>query len=83
MPVGGGAASVTRGARPQRFDLCGLVVHHGRALRSGHYTAYAASWQSASAARWLHYNDNIVKPVELDEVAAQQSGAYILFYVRR
>ena len=109
IPIAGGAAAVTRGARSQHYDLSGLVVHHGRALRrwkkktrrciyiiqrfynfwfllyfSGHYTAYANSWQRPKgASRWLHYNDNIVKPVEVDEVCAQQSGAYILFYVRR
>jgi ubiquitin carboxyl-terminal hydrolase 36/42 len=57
------------------YELTGVVVHHGRTLRSGHYTAYLRHDD-----RWLHANDNKINTVSEDVVLSQSSQVYLLFF---
>ena len=59
------------------YDLYSVVVHHGRAMNQGHFTAFALNTDG----EWYHFNDNIVTRVHEDRVAAQQ--AYLLVYQKR
>ena len=71
--AGGESAS----ERPQeRFSLCGVVVHHGYAVHSGHYIAYV----KAPNGFWYEMDDDDVSQVKKKTVMAQQ--AYLLFYQR-
>jgi ubiquitin C-terminal hydrolase len=60
------------------YTVRGLVVHHGRSLRAGHYTAFVR----LSGNRWLHINDNKVHHVSEDVVLQQASSVYLLFFQR-
>ena len=60
------------------YDLCSVVVHHGRGLNEGHYTAMAKNYLSKS---WFLFNDQRVTPTEVEEV--DQSQCYMLFYQKR
>lgn len=64
---------------PQIFDLAALSLHGG-SLGGGHYVAYG---RSSVNGKWYYFNDSFCKEVEPAEVAKEQSGAYVLFYVRR
>lgn len=63
----------------QVFDLVALSLHGG-SQSGGHYVAYGRSSENG---RWHYYNDSFAKEVEPSEVAKEQSGAYVLFYLRR
>ena len=55
------------------YELVAAVVHHGRTLGGGHYTAYCRDGD-----RWLHYNDEHV--VAVNEEVVCRCEAYLLFY---
>ncbi|KAL5006311.1 hypothetical protein ScPMuIL_015117 [Solemya velum] len=57
------------------YKLLGVVIHHGRGIASGHYTAY--TWNS-EAQTWVHCNDSRLQISPLEDVL--QSQAYILIY---
>jgi ubiquitin carboxyl-terminal hydrolase 44/49 len=59
------------------YELTGVVVHHGRTLRSGHYTAYLRH-----SDRWFHANDNKINSVSEDVVLSQSSQVYLMFLER-
>ena len=65
---GGGASA--------NYELCGVVVHHGHSVHSGHYVAYV----KAPNQQWLEMDDNIVSSCSIKKVLA--TSAYILFYSR-
>jgi ubiquitin C-terminal hydrolase len=58
------------------YDLCSIVVHHGRAMNQGHFTAFAMAH-----GEWYHFNDHKVTRVPQARVAAQV--AYLLVYQLR
>ncbi|KAJ4459192.1 hypothetical protein PAPYR_4998 [Paratrimastix pyriformis] len=62
--------------RPQRYDLCAIVIHHGAGTTSGHYTAMGYHTERQE---WLHFNDKRVDLVSEAEVANSQP--YLLMYV--
>lgn len=66
-------------APPPVYDLMGVCSHSGSS-NLGHYVAYQ---RSISDGVWRCYNDEQVEKVSAEEVAAQRSGAYVLFYLRR
>ena len=68
--------STTESALQQIYDLCSVVVHHGRAMNQGHFTAFAIAH-----GEWYHFNDHKVTRVSEARVAAQP--AYLLVYQRR
>lgn len=51
------------------YKLNSVVVHHGRSLTEGHYTAYG--WNDYTK-MWLHFNDHRVQPVSENQVESQQ-----------
>lgn len=59
-----------------RYRLCGVLVHSGHSVHSGHYTALAR----AGDGLWHSFDDDAVSQVSERVVLAQR--AYILFYVR-
>merc|ERR1711972_836810 len=61
------------------FDLVAISKHIGDA-KFGHYVAYARSRHDGN---WYFFDDDDVSQVLPEEVADEQEGAYILFYIRR
>ncbi|RUP52072.1 hypothetical protein BC936DRAFT_141935 [Jimgerdemannia flammicorona] len=57
-----------------KYELCGVVVHNGSNIYGGHYTAYVKSPSS----QWHFFDDEKVKPVDVQEVLQQQ--VYLVFY---
>ena len=70
-----------------RYRLCGVLVHHGATVASGHYTAFVryrgadgGGGGEGAAECWVSIDDSRVSVVSASTVFAQQ--AYILFYSR-
>ena len=67
-----------------RYRLCGVLVHHGATVASGHYTAFVryrgaeAGVGEGGAECWVSIDDTRVSVVSASTVFAQQ--AYMLFY---
>eukprot|EP00762_Andalucia_godoyi_P000663 ANDGO_05358.mRNA.1 putative ubiquitin carboxyl-terminal hydrolase 16 len=59
------------------YDLCGVVVHSGASLSSGHYFAFV----KAANGSWYCMDDSRVSPVSINIVL--QQNAYVLFYNRK
>jgi ubiquitin C-terminal hydrolase len=71
LPAGGGASN-------GRYQLTGVVLHHGSS-GGGHYTAIARP--SVSAPQWYLCDDSVVTPVSDREVYdGNRVAAYVLFY---
>ena len=64
------------GVNQGTFSLCGVVVHHGYSVHSGHYIAYV----KAPNQMWFQMDDEDVSQVKTSTVLQQQ--AYLLFYKR-
>eukprot|EP00667_Euglena_gracilis_P001801 EG_transcript_1801 len=74
-PPGGEGSADGPGAG---YHLRAVIVHHGKGLQMGHYTAYC--W-NAIKEQWIHFNDAELQPaVPPSEIRLSQ--AYILFYDR-
>ncbi|EFJ14252.1 hypothetical protein SELMODRAFT_120879, partial [Selaginella moellendorffii] len=56
-----------------RYELIASIMHHGKDVTSGHYTADAKYGDS-----WLRFDDRMVDKVSVDMVLNKQ--AYVLFY---
>lgn len=69
---------------PAIYDLFAVTNHYGR-LGSGHYTAYARSWNDTSGlcSEWALFDDSIVRPVRNAQDVVVSPSAYVLFYRRR
>ena len=70
------------------YQLRAAVFHTGGSSVGGHYTAYARTPVDA-AAPWLHFDDDIVRPVadetlrhRMHPLVVSSSNAYMLFYER-
>jgi len=61
------------------YDLVAVSVHWGAAA-AGHYVAYV---RSAEDGLWRLFDDDEVFEVSPEDVQADLTGAYILFYIRR
>lgn len=72
--TGGGSSSTCT-----TYDLCAVSKHIG-SQGGGHYVAYARS--SADGA-WHLFDDSCVRRVSAEDVACDQMGAYVLFYIRQ
>lgn len=66
-------------APPPLYDLIAVAKHVG-ATSFGHYVAYARSCEDGA---WRLFDDDEVREVEAEAVAAEKEGAYVLFYLRR
>ena len=55
------------------YFLSGVIVHHGKRVDSGHYTAYICV-----ESKWYCMND--MKVTEETEIAVRNSQGYILVY---
>ncbi|KAG8942819.1 ubiquitin-specific protease doa4 [Tulasnella sp. 419] len=78
LPNGKGAAKypdLDIQTGPYKYDLFGVICHHGNSLAYGHYTSYV--WSNG---HWYSADDDKVKRVSEEEVAAAQ--AFVLFYRR-
>jgi len=69
------------GANPEtsheNFALCGVVVHVGHSVTSGHYISFIR----ASNGLWYQMDDDVVRQVSFATVQSQP--AYLLFYSRQ
>lgn len=61
------------------YDLLAMSLHCGVAS-AGHYVAFVRSCENGS---WYLFNDDVVAEVSAAEVEADQTGPYVLFYIRR
>jgi len=61
------------------YDLLAVSKHLG-GLGGGHYLAYT---RSNANGKWYYYNDDRVTESSPADVAQDQTGAYVLFYIRR
>ena len=68
-------------ARPKKttYDLFAALLHHGRSMSQGHYTAVARGGRDGKT--WLHFNDDRV--TQVSPTSLQKKQAYILFYEAR
>jgi len=64
---------------PQVYDLASVSIHMG-GLGGGHYVAFARSSENG---KWYDFNDSRVSEVPASQVLSEQTGAYVLFYIRR
>lgn len=64
---------------PAIYDLMSVSKHMG-GLGGGHYVAYS---RSSINGRWYYFNDSSVQESSPEQVADDQVGAYVLFYIRR
>ena len=60
----------------QIYLLCGVVVHSGISMGSGHYYSYI----KVSNGGWFKANDSSMSSV--DERTVRGDNAYILFYLK-
>lgn len=74
---GSSRTEVLNNPRACRYDLVGVVVHHGHSVSSGHYTAFVLG----GTGQWLTCDDSHVASVREQVVLKQQ--AYLLMYARR
>jgi ubiquitin C-terminal hydrolase len=69
-----------------RYRLCGVLVHHGATVASGHYTSFVryrgaeGGVGEGASECWVSIDDSRVSVVSASTVLAQQ--AYMLFYSR-
>lgn len=59
-----------------KYELSGVITHHGKSIHSGHYIAFV----KGSNGLWHEMNDNFVTATSLKNVLSQQ--AYVLFYTK-
>lgn len=72
------------------YKLCGVLYHHGKSARSGHYAVDVLHPDRDSGGEsWLHIDDEVVSPVLHDDVFGGHNDergdlrcAYMLFYYR-
>ncbi|KAI8853133.1 ubiquitin carboxyl-terminal hydrolase 42-like protein [Chytridium lagenaria] len=62
-------------AANESYNLCGVLVHAGSSVNSGHYYSYVRS----SNGLWYEMDDETVREVSVSSVLAQK--AYILFII--
>jgi ubiquitin carboxyl-terminal hydrolase 10 len=77
-------------APPARYTLYGVLYHHGRSARGGHYTVdvlHPNITHGSSGEAWLHIDDETVSMVRHEDVFGRQDDeradgrcAYMLFY---
>ena len=60
------------GKQACRYTLVGMVVHHGRSLGCGHYTACARLGGAGGGDAWLLLNDDRVSRICQEEALGQQ-----------
>jgi ubiquitin carboxyl-terminal hydrolase 10 len=75
---------------PARYTLYGVLYHHGRSARGGHYTVdvFHQSAHDISGEGWLHIDDESVSTVRHEDVFGRHDNeradndqcAYMLFY---
>lgn len=70
---------ISTGSVPPVYDLLSVSKHMG-GLGGGHYVAYARSGENG---KWYYFNDCMVSEATPQQVAEDQVGAYVLFYLRR
>jgi hypothetical protein len=67
----------TNNKEQNKFDLTGVIVHHGHSTHSGHYVAYI----KAANGVWYEMDDSNASVVSINTVLKAQ--AYVLFYTRK
>jgi len=64
----------------RRYKLHAIVYHHGRHAAGGHYTAAV---HHGSPCGWVHFDDNQIKTINMNENKhLEGSVPYLLFYER-
>ena len=79
-------------ALPARYTLYGVLYHHGRSARGGHYTVdvFHPNAHAGGGEGWLHIDDESVRTVRYEDVFGRHDSgradddpcAYLLFYCR-
>ena len=62
-----------------RYQLFGVVLHLGRTVGGGHYTAY---YKGQYPDEWYYYDDERVESVGEAQAKRHPEQAYLLFYQR-
>ncbi|KAK4048895.1 hypothetical protein OIV83_004451 [Microbotryomycetes sp. JL201] len=63
-----------RSGQPARYQLFGVVYHHGLYASGGHYTV--AVRQQLNSHNWLHIDDTQIRTISPADVAVGREGAY-------
>lgn len=66
----------SKNAKQAKYELTGVIVHHGGSTHSGHYIAYV----KAPNGQWHEMNDSTVSVVSINKVL--QAQAYVIFYTK-
>ena len=61
-----------------KYELFGVVQHHGSTMQGGHYTAYVNLGSSLEGDSWYFCNDAVVTKCGLQD--ALKAEAYVAFY---
>ncbi|KAK4053350.1 hypothetical protein OIO90_003962 [Microbotryomycetes sp. JL221] len=63
-----------RSGQPVKYQLFGVVYHHGLHATGGHYTV--AVRQQLNSHSWLHIDDTQIRPISPADVAVGREGAH-------
>jgi ubiquitin carboxyl-terminal hydrolase 10 len=80
-----------KSAEAVQYKLYGVLYHHGESAASGHYTVDVLhpNRDSGGGEAWLHIDDEVVNPVQLEDVFGSHDNervdpddrsAHMLFY---
>ncbi|KAM0747240.1 cysteine proteinase [Meredithblackwellia eburnea MCA 4105] len=61
-----------RTGKPIRYQLYGVVYHHGKSASGGHYTV--AVRQQINSNSWVHIDDTSIRPISPGDVAVDRSA---------
>ncbi|KAL8277771.1 hypothetical protein RQP46_009893 [Phenoliferia psychrophenolica] len=66
-------APTKRTGGPVKYQLYGVVYHHGKSASGGHYTV--AVRQQINSNSWVHIDDTSIRPILPGDVAVERAGA--------
>ncbi len=63
-----------------KYRLCGIVLHHGEAITSGHYTAIVVT--GSGDHKYAHLDDAKISPLSTPQALSALSEVYVLMYAK-
>ncbi|KAI9103202.1 hypothetical protein DFS34DRAFT_646590 [Phlyctochytrium arcticum] len=70
--------SMTSSRSHGKYDLYGIVCHHGKTPNRGHYTSFI----KGPTGSWTFFDDDSAIKCKLERVLEEKTEAYMLFYTR-